>query len=83
MCQKKHHFFFFNNAIKEEDDEIEDDDDLDLGPLKSDHEFSPESQADDDDEEWQPIKRARTARKGTKLASSDKIECKKHFLQEI
>jgi len=41
---------------------------LDLGPLKSDHEFSPESQEDDDDDEWQPIKRARTARKGKKHA---------------
>lgn len=31
---------------------------------KSDHEFSPESDAEEDDEDYEPVRRARTARHG-------------------
>ncbi|XP_048526427.1 remodeling and spacing factor 1 isoform X3 [Dendroctonus ponderosae] len=63
-------------AEEEDDEEIEDEDDAPLGPLKSDHEFSPESE-DDDDEEWQPVKRARTARKESDSEEVDDLPCQK------
>ncbi|XP_066138015.1 remodeling and spacing factor 1 isoform X1 [Euwallacea fornicatus] len=62
---------------EEEDEDLEEDDDLELGPLKSDHEFSPESQEDDDDEEWQPVKRARTAKKESDIEEVDDFPCQK------
>ncbi|KAH1022350.1 hypothetical protein HUJ04_011766, partial [Dendroctonus ponderosae] len=67
---------FINELNQEDDEEIEDEDDAPLGPLKSDHEFSPESE-DDDDEEWQPVKRARTARKESDSEEVDDLPCQK------
>ncbi|KAL1491965.1 hypothetical protein ABEB36_012476 [Hypothenemus hampei] len=61
---------------EEEEEDIEDDYELALGPLKSDHEFSPESE-EDDDEEWQPLKRARTAKKEENPEEIDDLPCQK------
>jgi U3 small nucleolar RNA-associated protein 14 len=44
------------------DDIVEEEEDIPL-TIKSDHEFSPESDLEAD-EEWKPVRRARTAQKG-------------------
>lgn len=48
---------------EEIEEEVEQSEEEKLGELKSDHEFSPESDLEEDGEA-QPLKRARTARKG-------------------
>ncbi|XP_050305375.1 remodeling and spacing factor 1 [Anthonomus grandis grandis] len=59
-----------------EEEEEEEEEEPDLGPLKSDHEFSPESE-EDNDEEWQPVKRARTAKKESDAEDVDDFPCQK------
>lgn len=51
-----------SSEVEEEEEEIEEDEENPL-VLKSDHEFSPESDLEEGGE-TQPLKRARTARKG-------------------
>lgn len=56
--------FSSENEEEEEDDHLEFEEEEEEDILnKSDHEFSMESDVDDD-ESWQPVKRARTAKKG-------------------
>ncbi|XP_060524029.1 remodeling and spacing factor 1-like [Cylas formicarius] len=67
------------DAVEEEEEEIIEDEYelvLDLDP-KSDHEFSPESDLENDDEDWQPMKRARTARKESDAEEADDCPCQK------
>lgn len=51
---------------EEIEEEVEQSEEDNLGDLKSDHEFSPESDLEEG-AEVQPMKRARTARKGNNL----------------
>jgi len=67
--------FVCNSSSEEEEEEEEQiepsDEDAPL-VFKSDHEFSPES--DVEDEEYQPTRRARTARKGDKGRDQKQLE---------
>nr|XP_018911196.1 PREDICTED: remodeling and spacing factor 1-like [Bemisia tabaci] len=68
------------NEEEEEDDHLEFEEEEEEDILnKSDHEFSMESDVDDD-ESWQPVKRARTAKKedlSEEQALIDDMPCKK------
>lgn len=52
-----------SSSAEEDEDNIYSEDDEDRSQLKSDHEFSPESDLEDS-EDVKPLRRARTARKG-------------------
>ncbi|CAH0558854.1 unnamed protein product [Brassicogethes aeneus] len=55
-----------HSEVEEEEEEEEIIEEDYEKPLKSDHEFSPESE-DDQDEDYKPVKRARTAKKETEV----------------
>lgn len=57
----RYNVFVFSSEEEEEDDHFEEEEEEMAGLDASDHEFSPESSIDDDDEDYQPVKRARTA----------------------
>ena len=59
--QSKHlHILLLSSSSEEEEEDLEEDEEDEKLVFKSDHEFSPES---DIEEDAQPIKRARTAKK--------------------
>jgi hypothetical protein len=58
--------FFFSSSLEEEEEQEQTEEEEDESNLvfKSDHEFSPESDLENEDAEVQPTRRARTAQKG-------------------